>query len=98
MLCTGAHLELLFALCPPCEERVNGYPPINISCICASPQVVALPRGDDSAAAPPGLMPPLYPGVPLQSSFSGLQVEKEEKEVEAQPIRTLRAEVSLKYS
>lgn len=76
LLCIGALPELLFALCPPCEERVNGCAPINNSCIWASPRLVALPRGDDSAAAPPGPMPPLYPGAPPQSSFSGLQGKK----------------------
>lgn len=73
LLCIGVLSELLFALCPPCEERVNGYAPINNSCIWASPQLVALPQGGDSAAAPPGPMPPLYPGAPPQSSFSGLR-------------------------
>lgn len=49
------------------------FAPINISCIRVSPQLLALPQGDDSAVAPPGPMQPLYPGAPPQSSFSGLR-------------------------
>lgn len=53
--------------------------PINIFCIRVSPRLVALPRGDGSAATPPGPMPPLYPEAPPQSSFSGLVGEKKKR-------------------
>lgn len=60
------------------------FGPINISRIRVSPRLVALPRGDGSAATPPGPMPPLYPAAPPQSSFSGLTGKKSRKKVEKQ--------------